>query len=687
MTWNLYEGDCLEVMKDLEDNSIDAVVTDPPYGWKFMGKSWDYSVPSVEVWGDSLPNEKTFTDQFVRKNLDAIGLPYGEQGSSILDIREALKNASKTGKGGIGKPEFIAQSGEFLIIIEDKLENDKNIKLDEENKLDLSTKATTEYAVNGAVHYARHIANNSSFKKIFAIGVTEDERHNIIQPVYCTKEGYTLLHRVETFENFNEDNIEEYFRSEILGETPAAQIQLQEIIKLSKELHEDLRNYGQLTEQEKPLVVSAILLALEDEKNFKPENLIGDEVDTDGKKIINALSNYLVIAEVQPESNKNIILEQFNFIATRVKLNDIDSRLGKTPLRHFTDFINDKIKEPIKNNINDDILGRFYGEFVKYSGGDGKGLGVVLTPSHITELMCDLVDIKSNDIVLDPAAGTGGFLISAMYKMLKDIDNEEDKEKIKKEQIHGIEIREDFYSIATTNMILRGDGKSNLRKDDFIENVNIKSLKKLGITVGLMNPPYSQAKNESTAHLSELSFIERLLDSLQPGARCAVIIPQSAMVGKTKRDKNKKDSILIKHTLESVITLNKDTFYHIGVNPCIVIFNAGIKHDSHKRVKFINFEDDGYEVKKHIGLVATETAKDRRKKLLDVYFDKADAASSFIVKSTVEPDDEWLHSFYYFNDEIPSIDEFKKTISDFLTFEFYMKSQGKSYLFEENGDY
>lgn len=639
-----------------------------------------------------MPNEITLTDQFVRKNLDSLNLKYDEQGSSIKEVKEALKNGSKTGKGGVGKPEFVLQVKDFLIVIEDKKDNDKNIKWTDEKEISLETKAKTDYATNGAVHYAKHIAENSSFKKIFAIGITGDEKHHIIQPVYVTDQEIIILDELETLENFKEENIEGYYKTEVLKETPSEQIELQEIIKLSKQLHEDLRNYGQLSEHEKPLVVSAILLALQD-VNFSIDMLIGNQVSKDGKKIFDSLSNYLDEVEVTPDFKKRTILDQFSFIKSRVKLNQIDSNLGKTPLRYFTEFIKDKILTAIKSNIKEDVLGRFYGEFVKYSGGDGKGLGIVLTPSHITDLMCDLVDLKPNDIVLDPCSGTAGFLISAMHKMLEKVDtldlSEDDKtkykKKIKQNQLHGIEIREDLYTIATTNMILRGDGKSNLRRMDFI-NADIEDIQKINATVGLMNPPYSQAKNEATAHLSELSFIIRLLDSLAPNARCAVIVPQSTMIGKTKRDKENKKRLLKHHTLEAVITLNKETFYGVGTNPCIAVFTAHEPHDPEKRVKFFNFEDDGYVVRKHIGLVATELAKDRKKKLLDVYFDKDEAPTSFMVKSTIKATDEWLHSFYYFNDEIPSVEDFKKTMADYLTFEFDMRSHGKEYLFDKEGE-
>src|SRR5699024_10519682 len=104
-------------------------------------------------------------------------------------------------------------------------------------------------------------------------------------------------------------------------------------------------------------------------------------------------------------------------------------------------------------------------------------------------------------------------------------------------------------------------------------------------------------------------------------------------------------------------------------------------HDKDKIVKFINFENDGFEVQKHIGLVETPYAKDKKSHLLDVWFDRIEAENKFCVKTTIEAEDEWLHSFYYFNDEIPSEADFEKTIADYLTFEVNMITHGRGYLF------
>ena len=75
--------------------------------------------------------------------------------------------------------------------------------------------------------------------------------------------------------------------------------------------------------------------------------------------------------------------------------------------------------------------------------------------------------------------------------------------------------------------------------------------------------------------------------------------------------------------------------------------------------------------------------------MLDVWFDRTEAETKFCVQTTIEADDEWLHSFYYFNDEIPSEEDFQKTIADYLTFEVNMITHGRGYLFgiEEKKNY
>lgn len=265
--------------------------------------------------------------------------------------------------------------------------------------------------------------------------------------------------------------------------------------------------------------------------------------------------------------------------------------------------------------------------------------------------------------------------------MLKASSSESEKRAIKQERLKGFELQSYMFCIATTNMILRGDGKSNLYNKDFLKQDPSK-LQLQETNIGMMNPPYSQGSKENPDQY-ELAFIEHLLDSLVKGGKAAVIVPQSAMTGKSKEEAAIKESILKKHTLEAVISLNKDTFYGVGVVPCIAIFSTGLPHEKDKLAKFIDFREDGFKVAPHIGLLESEEAKDKKAHLLDVYFGRLQAATKFCVTTTVESSDEWLHSFYYFNDELPSEADFEKTVGDYLSFEFSMIMQGREYLFDE----
>lgn len=627
------------------------------------------------------------TDLWVHGLLQEAGIELDPQGSTILEINNALKTASKNGTGKVGFPEYVGVVKDFLLVIENKADLSKHVKLNMDGVISLEVKDVKDFAINGALFYGQHLAKNTSYKKIIAFGISGDEKKHRISPIYIDETNYYReLTELESFITFNKDNIEEYYTREVLNEATDSEKELAEILKDASDLHEDLRNYGNLKDIDKPLVVSGILLALRESehRNFSIDDLAGDqEITTDGEKIYKAIESNLRRSNVSPDVKRDKILSQFAIIKDTQILNEVNIGLNKTPLKHFTQFLQEKIYRSIKyTNSSEDFLGRFYGEFMSYSGGDGQTLGIVLTPKHITDLFCELVDINQDDIVLDPCAGTAGFLIAAMHHMLIQAETEAKKKSIKQKQLLGFELQPYMFTIATTNMILRGDGKSNLVNHNFL-NESASKLQLSGATVGMMNPPYSQGSKKNP-DLYEISFTEHLLNSLLPGARAVVIIPQSSMTGKTKEEQAVKNNILKNHTLEGVITLNKDTFYGVGTMPCIALFTAGESHPTEKKCKFVDFREDGFKVSPHIGLIETEQAKDKKQHLLDVWFDRLDAETKFCVETTVESGDEWLHSFYYFNDEIPDESEFQKSINDYLTFEFSMLMQNKQDLFNES---
>lgn len=631
------------------------------------------------------------TDLWVYELLQEANIKLTPQGCDIKEINEALKTASKSNTGNAGYPEYCGVVKDFILVIEDKASLDKHLYKDEKGIIAQDVKAVKNYAVNGALFYARHLATKTSYNKVLAIGVSGNEKHHRITPIFVNeRDDYQVLSDVETFISFSKNNIDEYYYREILHEKTDSEKTTQEVLKDAATLHEYLRSYGQPTTDEKPLIVSGIMLALREIEHgsFSIENLNGDVELTDGQKIYNAIETNLKRANVTPETKRDKLFAQFAFIKNKVSLNEHNEKLGKTPLRYYTEFLYKNIFHNIRyNSSSEDYIGRFYGEFMSYSGEDGQTLGIVLTPKHITDLFRDLIDLKADDKVLDPCCGTGGFLIAAMHRMINLTDNNAQRRHIKKEQLYGIEIQDKMFAIATTNMILRGDGNSNLQPLDFLRQ-NPHLLQQKGCTVGMINPPYSQAQKTKNTEFYEINFTEHLLNSLTCGGRCIVIIPQSSVTGKTKQEQEIKRSILKHHTLEGVITLNKNTFYGVGTNPCIAVFTAGIPHEKEHKCKFINFEDDGFVVSKHIGLEETASAKDKRQHLLDVWFGRIEAETKFCVETTIEAEDEWLHAFYYFNDEIPTEKDFENTMADYLTFEFNMITHGRGYLFEDikNGE-
>lgn len=359
------------------------------------------------------------TDLWVHELLKEADIQLTPQGCDIEEINEALKTASKSKTGNVGYPEYCGVVKDLILVIEDKASIDKHCYKNADGLLSQDVKAVRDYAINGALFYALHLALHTSYNKILAFGVSGNEKHHRITPIFVNERGdYQELSDVETFISFNEKNIDEFYLKEILREETDVEKTTAEILKDAEKLHNALRNYGNLTTEQKPLVVSGIMLALReiDYKNFSLESLVGDAQITDGQKIYDAIKSNLARANVSPEVKRDKLLSQFSVIKDTTKINEIDGMLGKTPLKHYAEFLYNSIFKNIRyNNSAEDYLGRFYGEFMSYSGGDGQTLGIVLTPKHITELFCDLAQLKTTDKILDP------FVSLSILKMMDSL--------------------------------------------------------------------------------------------------------------------------------------------------------------------------------------------------------------------------------------------------------------------------
>ena len=163
-------------------------------------------------------------------------------------------------------------------------------------------------------------------------------------------------------------------------------------------------------------------------------------------------------------------------------------------------------------------------------------------------------------------------------------------EEIKQFQFHGVELQEELFAVGTTNMILRADGKGNFQRnsifdvtrDGFVPYAPERPEHREGLTKVLMHPPYLQSKDKTIRHLSELSFTSYALDLLEVRGCLAAIVPQSAMVRKTREDKALKAAIMKKHTLDAGLTMTPDTVHGIGTHVVIALFALGVPHPEQK---------------------------------------------------------------------------------------------------------
>lgn len=384
------------------------------------------------------------------------------------------------------------------------------------------------------------------------------------------------------------------------------------------------------------------------------------------------------------EQTRNVLLSKFNFIKENVILNTINKDLGVTPIKYFAKLLKEQVLPYFDINTDFDILGNFYGTAINYGRNEiNNPLGIVLTPQSLTSLMADLIDIKPEDYVLDPCCGSGSFLISALNKMLSLTFSEEKIKDIKQNHIYGVEIQDKLFTLATSNMLLRGAGKSNVQLSNIFD-IDGEKMKKLGINKVLLNPPYSQGRTVATQKLSELSFIRKALSMINAGGKLAAIVPQAAITGKNNYDQKIKKEILKSNTLEAVITMNPKIFPGVGTRTAIAIFTAGVPHAIDKLTSFVEFSDDGYSDRRSIDSFPDVTAKKKRTALVTYIKTGVPDASLSAFKTKIKPEEDWLYNFYYFNKSIPEPKEFTRTVQDYLTFKFDQTIHGRGYLFEKS---
>lgn len=145
---------------------------------------------------------------------------------------------------------------------------------------------------------------------------------------------------------------------------------------------------------------------------------------------------------------------------------------------HVVPYINDK------NTAGQDLLNLFFTTFNKYVGKSDKNQA--FTPDHICDFMSKVVGVNKSSRVLDPCCGSGAFLVRAMTDAMDDCDAGEERRRVREHQIYGIEYEEGAFGLSSTNMLIHGDGNSNVVKDSMFDRA--AWIQSKNIDVVLMNP-------------------------------------------------------------------------------------------------------------------------------------------------------------------------------------------------------
>ena len=366
------------------------------------------------------------------------------------------------------------------------------------------------------------------------------------------------------------------------------------ISKSSGEINRMLRN---IDSQKRPVLLSALMVCLYEKDNVR-NDFKSNYQNCQTSTIINNIPttiNSILIAEGISQDKINVLNNELSFIKTDNDLNNSN--------------ILSEILEELENNViplfnkktSYDIIGKFYEEFLRYAGIANVKKGIVLTPNHITTLFTQLIPIKANDKIFDACCGTGAFLISGMNKLIDSISNSSMTSKtqkidnVKQNQLLGFEKSNTMYSLAISNMLFRGDGKSRIHNIDFFSDEAISILKNEKPTIGFINPPYGGLDNKKNPTKKEIQFLEMMLDNV---SRYGVIIaPQSVFF----KDNIVRDRILTKHTLKAVINMPKELFKpNASTHTAIAIFETYLPHNN-SEVIFYDLKDDGFVLSKNKG--------------------------------------------------------------------------------------
>lgn len=635
-----------------------------------------------------------------------------EQESLNTEIDQALNDYySKNGGVGGNRPDakLLLQDKNLVnypILIEYKGYKDKLVKLDSEGKVANKTaknqpdfKNINSYAVNGAVHYANALLHYTSYTDIIAIGMTgfKDDSGNLeyeIGVYYVSKSNFGIGQKVDDYTDFSflkKTNFDKFIDKvkklrltqdeiERLKEQREQEINTS-LVKLNNDIYQNEKG---LSERDRVYLVAASIIATLgvpgkvaalEKQELKSST---EEENRDGDIILRKIKAFLNEKNL-PQEKRDLIVRTLQNTLTTDNINKVEN--GESQLKRVFTKIVDDLGIYYKIGLTTDFTGKLFNEMYSWLGFSQDKLNdVVLTPAYVATLLARLARVNMDSYVWDFATGSAGLLVASMNEMLNDAKDKiksPDKfaiksAEIKANQLLGLEILSEVYMLAILNMILMGDGSSNILNKDSLKEFNGhygfgKTDEKFPADAFVLNPPYSAPGNG-------MIFVEKALSMMSKGY-AAIIIQNSAGSGKAT-EYNKK---ILKHsTLLASIKMPIDLFIgKSSVQTNVYVFRVGEAHQKDDTVKFIDFSVDGYtrtnRKKASCNLRDTDHAKERYAELIDLVRFGKSKLNIFTEKEyyegKIDPENgaDWNQTAPI--DTKPTLEDFKKTVSDYLAWE------------------
>ena len=637
-----------------------------------------------------------------------MGLDYKlEQEPLNEEIDKALSEyESKGGGKGGNRPDAKllltdSENKHWPILIEYKGYRDKLIKCDAQGRIaNRDRKGEPDYrniaafAVNGAVHYANALLHFTGYTDIIAIGITgylnpgDGTLCPEIGVYYVSRSNLGVGQKVadyrylsflapKHFDSFIKQVKQlsltqrdlEALRQKREGEIAAS------LTKLNNDIYQNEKGIG---ESDRVYLVAASIIATLgipdhvaplDKGDLKSSTEVGSR---DGDIIHRKIQAFLQHKNL-PEEKRQFVVNTLSNVLLQERINKPEN--GESQLRRIFSKIIDDLGIYYKIGLTTDFTGRLFNEMYSWLGFSQDKLNdVVLTPSYVATLLVRLARVNKDSHVWDFATGSAGLLVAAMNEMLADakktIKSPEDLARketaIKANQLLGIEILPSVYMLAVLNMILMGDGSSNILNRDSLKEFDDGDAPFLADAF-ILNPPYSAPGNG-------MVFVEKALSMMSRGY-AAVIIQGSAGAGKAV-DYNKR--ILTHSTLLASIKMPIDLFLgKSSVQTYVYVFRIGEAHHADDTVRFIDFTVDGYarsnRKKASVNLKDVNHATERYAELVNVVH-RRDKTLHHIrpqdfFEGTIDPTNgaDWNQTAPI--DITPTLEDFKKTVSDYLAWE------------------